>query len=117
MFDEVPTPSRPVTARVAARARADRLLRRITMGTAMAAVVATGGLSLVAALGYDGHTTQATTATVVTPTTGTSGTSGTRSSTGSTSTPGTTSTSGGSTTTTPTVTTTRGSAHASSGGS
>ena len=109
----VPTPPRSANARIAARSRAERRLRRITVGTAMAAVVATGGLSLVAALSYDGHTTQATTAAAVT-TTGESSESSERST--STSTSGTTSTSA-TRTTTPTVTSSRSSAHATSGGS
>ena len=107
----VPTPPRSASARIATRSRAERRLRRITVGTAMAAVVATGGLSLVAALTYDGHTTQATTAAAVTTSRESSESSERSGSTRS----GTTSTSG--VTTTPTVTSSRGSAHATSGGS
>ena len=106
-----PTPPRSANARIAARSRAEQRLRRITVGTAMAAVAATGGLSLVAALTYDGHTTQATTAAAVTTSRESSESSERSGSTRS----GTTSTSG--VTTTPTVTSSRGSAHVSSGGS
>lgn len=95
---EVPNPV--LAARVAARTRADRRLRRMTAGATIAAVAATGGFGLLAAVSYDGRTTATTVAvSTTTPTTSRS------TSTSSTA------------TTAPTVSVGQGPAHASTGGS
>jgi len=95
-------------ARVAARSRARRRLRRMTIGTAMLGIAATGGLGWAAALSYDGSTpASAATTAVVTADSDTSTTSSATTSTTTTA-PATTA---------PTVTSVTGSAHASTGGS
>ena len=84
-----------------ARVRAARRLRKLTIGTAIMGVAATGGFGALAAVTYDGASNTALTTTAATGTT----------SAGSTTTTTTT------TQAAPTVTTTTGTAHVSSGGS
>ena len=91
--------------RTEARSRANRRLRRMTIGTAILGVAATGGLGWASALTYNGALTQsALTAAVTTATVdnATQATSGTSSSTS---------------TVAPTVASTTGQAHVSTGGS
>jgi hypothetical protein len=96
-----------------ARARNAKRLRKLTIGTAILGVAATGGFGALAAVTYDG-TTAATTIAYTTAATG--------STTGTTSAPATgTATPAGTTTATataaPAVTTTTGTAHVSTGSS
>jgi hypothetical protein len=81
-----------------ARSRAARRLRNLTIGTAVLGVVATGGLSALAAATNDGSG-DTTTTVATTPGTGTTTTTTTT------------------TTSAPTVTTASGTGHASTGGS
>ena len=109
--------------RAEARSRADRRLRRITIGTAVLGVVATGSLGGLAAFTYDGTSdtssalaavtmdaTTTTTTTAATPTTSTSTATATPSATAAATTSATA-------TAAPTVTTAQGNAHATTGGS
>jgi hypothetical protein len=90
--------------RIEARSRANRRLRRMTIGTTMLGVAATGSIGWLAAATYDGAfaagTETANVAGVHSPATST---------TGATATP--------TATPAPTVSTTTGNAHVSSGGS
>jgi hypothetical protein len=108
-------------ARAEARNRANRRLRRMTVGATALGIAATGALSLTAALSYDGKTsTGDAVALALTGDTGSSSTSsGGTSSSGTASATATPSTSSGSssTSTTPSVTSSSGSRHASTGGS
>ena len=98
------------------RDRAVARLRAITIGTGLASIAAVGGFGAIAALSYDGTSTDITTAAV---TTGAATTSVDSATTGPTTTTGTTTT----TTTTTTVqataapTATSGTAHAATGSS
>jgi type VI protein secretion system component VasK len=97
-------------ARAVARSRAQRRLRRMTIGTALLGIAATGGLGWTAALSYNGSTTStAATAGVITADAGSTSTS--------TSTTTSSASSSASATTAPTVTSVIGNAHASTGGS
>jgi len=98
--------------RAEARSRANRRLKRMTIGTALAAVAATGGFGWLAAATYNGASTDATTAAVTTKTTSAAADTAANSSTGAS-----TSTSTGTTTTAPVVSAAQGVAHASTGGS
>jgi hypothetical protein len=96
--------------RAAARSRANRRLRRMTIGTTLLGLAATGGLGWFAAVTYDGSTATATTASVTLDGTTAAGTT-TSPSTSTTTSPSSTST------TIPTVTSVQGGAHVSTGGS
>ena len=93
--------------RAEARTRANRRLRRMTIGTTMLGLAATGTLGWLAGVTDNGTTAIGAETAIVTDSTSAS--------TGITSSTTTTSTTPA--TTTPTVTTTTGSGHASSGGS
>jgi hypothetical protein len=95
--------------RAEARNRANRRLRRLTIGTAAVGMASVGLLGATAAFSYDGTQATRTIALVVTGDAGST-------STDTASTAGT-STSSSATTTTPTVTSTAGTVHASTGGS
>jgi hypothetical protein len=82
-----------------ARVRASGRLRRMTIGTAIIGIAATGGFGALAAVTYDGTPAAAATSTTAITTTGTTATSSTA------------------TKAAPAVTTTTGVAHVSSGGS
>lgn len=90
--------------RAEARSRANRRLRRMTIGTTMVGVVATGTFGWLAGATYDGATSIGAETAIVADSTSASTDTATRSSTAAAA-------------TTPTVTTTTGSGHASSGGS
>ena len=92
--------------RAEARSRANHRLRRMTIGTAMLGVVATGTLGCLAGATNDGATSTGAETAIVTDSTS-----------ASTDTAATTTTAPTITTTSPTVTTTTGIGHASSGGS
>ncbi len=91
--------------RAAARSRANRRLQRMTIGTAMLGVVATGGLGWLAAVTYNGSTALGATAIVRTDDEG-----------GSAATPASSSTATG-TSSSPAVASVQGGAHVSTGGS
>ena len=91
--------------RTEARSRANRRLRRMTIGTTMLGVAATGSIGWLAAATYNGATAAGTETAIVSGVNEPS----TTSTTAATATP--------TTTTAPTVSTTTGNAHASSGGS
>jgi hypothetical protein len=91
-----------------ARSRANRRLRRMTIGTTMLGVAATGSLGLLAAATYDGASGSGNETAIVSSASGDSAAA-----TSTTTTQSTTAAA----TAAPTVSTTTGSAHASSGGS
>jgi len=100
------------------RDRAVARLRALTIGTSIASIAAVGGFSAIAALSYDGTTTDVTTAAIVSTDT-TTATTGTTSTTSTTSGSTSTTTTTGTTTTQATAapTTTTGTAHAATGSS
>jgi hypothetical protein len=92
------------------RDRAVARLRALTIGSSIASIVAVGGFGAVAALSYDGTTSEITTAAI-----GSTDTSGSTSGTSSTTTTDTSSTTTTQATAAPTATT--GTAHAATGSS
>jgi hypothetical protein len=102
------------------RDRAVARLRALTIGTSIAGITAVGGFAVIAAISYDGTTTEVTTAAIVSTDTSSAAGGTSSTTTGSTSTTsGSTSTSGSTTSTQATVapTATTGSAHAATGSS
>jgi hypothetical protein len=98
--------------RAEARSRANRRLRRMTIGTTVLGLAATGSLGWLAAATYSGATAADAASAIVAVGTGGSATSGT---TNGTATP--TATAAPVASAAPIVTTTTGNAHAASGGS
>ena len=116
----------PATRRPADRDRAVDRIRRLTIGTTVAGIVAVGGFGGLAAATYRGADTQVTTAAAI-ATTGGDAASGSDTGSSTASDDGTSTATDDTTTspsatsdtlaTTPTVTSTAGSAHATTGGS
>ena len=98
--------------RVEARARANRRLRRMTIGTTALGIAATGALGWTAAVSYDGGSTSSSDVALVT-TTGTASPSATSSASSTSS----SSSSSTSTSTAPIVSSGSGTAQATTGGS